>query len=127
MKKIQQGQALIMMLFFTLIGITVITSAVFIIITNSQGSSKVQQSTVAYSIAQSGAENAMLQLLRNPAYLGETMTIGDGTATIQVSSNNGTFTITSTGQSGNFIKKVQVTGTYQNYVINFSPIKEIYN
>jgi hypothetical protein len=127
MKKIQHGQALIMMLFFALIGITVITSAVFIIITNSQGSSKVQQSTVAYSIAQSGAENAMLQLLRNPGYQGETMTIGDGTATIQVSSNSGTFTIISTGQSGNFIKKVQVTGAYQNYIINFSPIKEIYN
>jgi hypothetical protein len=125
MKKIQHGQALIMMLFFTLIGITVITSAVFIIITNSQGSSKLQQSTVVYSIAQSGAENAMLQLLRNPGYLGETMTIGDGTATIQVSSNSGTFTITSTGQSGNFIKKVQVTGTYQNYIINFSPIHEL--
>ena len=116
-----------MMLFFTLIGITVITSAVFIIITNSKGSSKLQQSTVAYEIAQSGAENAMLQLLRNPAYLGEVMTIGDGNATIQVSSNSGTFTITSKGQSGNFIKKVQVTGVYQNYVITFSQIKEIYN
>lgn len=121
----QKAQALIMILFFTLIGITVITSAVFIIITNSQGSNKLQQSTVAYSIAQSGAENAMLQLLRNPAYLGETMTIGNGTATIQVSSNSGTFTITSTGQSGNFIKKVQVTGTYQNYAITFSPIHEL--
>lgn len=116
-----------MMLFFTLIGITVISSAVFIIITNSKGSAKLQQSVVAYEIAQSGAENAMLQLLRNPAYLGEVMTIGDGTATIQVSSNSGTFTITSKGQSGNFIKKVQVIGTYQNYVITFSQIKEIYN
>ena len=123
----ERGQSLIMMLFFTLIGITVIASSVFIIITNSKGSAKLQQSTVAYQIAQSGAENAMLQLLRNPAYLGETMTIGDGTATIQVSSNSGTFTITSKGQSGNFIKKVQVTGAYQNYVITFSPIKEIYN
>jgi hypothetical protein len=127
MKKIQKGQSLIMMLFFTLIGITVISSAVFIIITNSKGSAKLQQSVVAYEIAQSGAENAMLQLLRNPAYLGEVMTIGDGTATIQVSSNSGTFTITSKGQSGNFIKKVQVIGTYQNYVITFSQIKEIYN
>ncbi len=127
MKKIQRGQTLIMLLFFTLIGITVVTAAAFIIITNAKGSAKLQQSTVAYSIAQSGAENAMLQLLRNPAYQGEVMTIGDGTATIQVSSNSATFTITSTGQSGNFIKKVQVTGTYQNYVITFSPIKEIYN
>jgi len=125
MKYIQRGQSLIMLLFFTLIGITVITSAVFIIISNSKGSSKLQQSVVAYSIAQSGAENAMLQVLRNPAYLGETMTIGDGTATIQVSSNSGTFTINSTGQSGNFIKKVQVTGIYQDYKITFSPIKEI--
>lgn len=123
----QRGQTLIMMLFFTLIGITVVTSATFIIITNSQGNTKLQQSVVAYEIAQSGAENAMLQLLRNPAYTGEVMTISDGTATIQVSSNSAIFTIISTGQSGNFIKKVQVTGIYQNYGITFSPIKEIYN
>lgn len=123
----ERGQSLIMMLFFTLIGITVIISAAFIMITNSKGTTKIQQSTVAYTIAQSGAENAMLQLLRNPAYTGETMTIGDGTATIEVNSSNGTITITSTGQSGNFIKKVQVTGTYQNYQFTFSPIKEIYN
>jgi hypothetical protein len=54
------------------------------------------------------------------------MTVGDGTATIQVSLNSGTYTITSEGKQGNFRRKVEVTGVYQNYTITFSPMKEVY-
>jgi len=123
----QTGQALITLLFFTLIGITIITSAVFIIFTNSKSGTKFERGVVAYEVAISGAENAMLQLLRNPSYPGETLTVGEGTAVIQVSSASGTFTVTSRGQSNNIIRKVQVTGSYQNNVLIFTPIKEVYN
>lgn len=129
MKKLNNltnGQALITLLFFTLISVTICSAAVTILMINSLSGTKLQQGLIAYEIAKSGAENAQLQLLRNPDYQGEVVTIGEGTATIQVSSNSGTFTIISTGQTGNFKRKAQITATYQNYVLTFSPIKEVY-
>ncbi|HCR92651.1 MAG TPA: hypothetical protein DIU47_01725 [Candidatus Pacebacteria bacterium] len=62
---------------------------------------------MAYDIAEAGTENALLRLLRNPAYTGETLTVGDGTATITVT-GSGTQTITSTGRLNNYLRKIQV-------------------
>ena len=122
-----KGQALITLLFFTVIAVTICSAAVTILMTNSLSGTKLQQGLIAYEIAKSGAENAKLQLLRNPDYTGEVVTIGEGTATIQVNSDSGTFTIISTGQAGNFKRKAQVTATYSNYVLTFSTIKEVYS
>lgn len=122
-----KGQALITLLFFTLMAVTICSAAVIIIMTNSISGSKLEQGVIAYEIAKSGAENAKLRLLRDPGYLGETnLTIGQGKVDIQVVDNSGTYTITSTGYNGNFKRIVQFTATYQNYALTFSPIKEIY-
>lgn len=121
-----KGQALITLLFFTLIAVTISSAAVIILMTNSLNTAKLQQGLIAYEIAKSGAENAKLQLLRNPAYNGEIITVGEGTADILVSSAGGTFTIISEGNAGNFQRKVQITAAYQNYVLTFSPVKEVY-
>ena len=126
LNELTKGQALITLLFFTLISVTICSAAVVILMTNSLSGTKLQQGLIAYEIAKSGAENAKLRLLRNPDYQGEVVTVGEGTATIQVSSSSGTFTIISTGQAGNFKRKAQVTAAYQNYVLTFSPIKEVY-
>lgn len=126
-KKNTCGQALVTLLFFTLIGITIISTAVIILLSNTQNGVRLQQGIMAYEIAQSGAENAMLQLLRDPDYQGETFKVGDGTVIVEITSNSGNYIIKSTGKIGNFIKKVQVIGTNQDYKINFSPMKEIYN
>lgn len=121
-----KGQALITLLFFTLIAATICSSAVIILMTNSVNGTKLQQGSIAYEIAKSGIENAKLQLLRNPDYNGETVTIGNGIATVEVNSNNETFTIISSGKIGNYLRKAQATGKYQNYELIFSSIKEIY-
>ncbi|MBU3978430.1 hypothetical protein KJ980_04930 [Patescibacteria group bacterium] len=121
-----KGQALIILLFFTLIAVTICSASVIILITNSLSGTKLQQGSIAYEIAKSGIENAKLQLLRNPDYYGETVTIGDGTAIIEVSSDNGIFTITSSGKIGNYLRKTQITAAYQNYELTFSSIKEVY-
>lgn len=124
--KLAKGQALIMLLFFTLIAVTICSASVAILMTNALSGAKLQQGLIAYEIAKSGVENAKLQLLRNPDYQGEVLPIGDGAATIQVSSGSGTFTIISSGQIGNFKRKTQVTATYENYVLTFSSIREVY-
>lgn len=124
--KIEKGQALITLLFFTVISVTISSAAVVILMTNSLSGTKLQQGLIAYEVAKSGIENAKLQLLRNPAYQGETLNVGDGTATIQVSSNSGVFTVVSTGRVNNFSRRVQVTGAYQNYVLTFSKMMEVF-
>src|SRR5476649_2444851 len=111
MKKIsysrQKGQALITLLFFVIIAVTITTGAAIVVMTNTLNETRLQQSTLAYSVAESGSEN---RLLRNPNYTGETLTVGSGTATITVTGGGANpYIITSKGQVGNYIRTVQVT------------------
>lgn len=106
-----RGQVLLMLLIFMIIGITVTSAAIGVIITNSINAQKVQSGTVALQTAESGIENGLLRLLRNPFYTGDTININDGTATVAVVGTN-PYTITSIGVSGNFQRKIQVEVNY---------------
>ena len=107
------GQTLVFLLVFMTIAITVTTAAVVLMIVNSQSANKFEQGLVAYDVAESGAENGLLRLLRDPAYAGETLPIGSGTATITVT-GSGPYTILSTGVSGNFLRQVQVMAGFDS-------------
>jgi hypothetical protein len=124
------GQALITLLFFTIIGLTVTSAAIVMMLVNSNAGAKLQEGEVAYQVAQSGAENGMLRLLRNPGYLGENdVPIGSGSAKILVSGNGSTdnpFVITSTGTVGSFVRKVEIKATYVNNLLQVTSQKEIY-
>ena len=110
--KKEMGQALVTLLFFVGIGMTIITAAIAMLIINSLGGVRYQQGTVAYQLAQTGADNAVLRLLRDPSYTGETMTLSDGTVVTQVSGNGYPFTILSQGTVGNFSRQIQMTASY---------------
>ena len=120
----QRGQALITLLFFMIIAISVITTAVILLIVNSRTTSKTERGIQAYYVAEAGAENAVLRLLRNPNYTGETVTIGEGSATITIAGTDPK-TITSTGVVGDFAKKVQVVVSYTNNILAVTSWKEI--
>ena len=126
---VEKGQALITLLFFTIIGVTVTSAAVVMILLNSLSGMKQQQGEIAYEIAQSGADNGMIRLLRDPTYTGETLPVGSGSATITVTGsgiNGNPYIITSTGKNGIFTREVQITATYQNNLLSVSSRKEIY-
>lgn len=112
-----KGQALVTLLFFMVIATTVTTAAILVIAVNSASGSKFQDGSVAYEIAQSGADNAVLRLLRDPSYSGEILPVGSGSATVTLT-GSGTaadpYIILSVGQIGNFIKKVQVRASYNS-------------
>ena len=124
MKSLQKGQALVTLLFFVLISLTITSAAIIIIIANSISASRFQEGTGAYYTAESGVENALLRLLRDPNYTGETLIIGTGTATVTVSGANPK-TIVSIGQNGNFKRTVQAQATYSNGYYTFSNWKEL--
>ena len=121
----QKGQALVTLLFFVIIGITVITAAVSIVLTNSIAGSNLEQGIGALNVAESGVENALLRLDRDPTYTGETLSVGTGTATITVS-GAGPVTILSVGKYYNSIRKIQAVATKSNYAFTVTSWKEVY-
>ena len=123
-KSSEGGQALITLLFFVLISLTITSAAIIIIIINSISVSRFQEGTLAYYLAESGVENALLRLLRDPNYTGETLTIGTGTAVITVTGINPK-TVVVVSQNGNFKRTVQAQMSYNNGYYTFSNWKEI--
>ncbi|HUD44121.1 MAG TPA: hypothetical protein VMR41_01120 [Patescibacteria group bacterium] len=74
-----------------------------------KSTNRLTQANVSRSIAESGVENALLRLLRNPGYTGEVMSLNGGTATVQVTGSSSAYMIKSTGVNGNFIHTINVT------------------
>ena len=115
----EAGQTLVALLFFVMVGMIVTTAAVMILSTNSLAAQKLSQGEVTRQLAESGAENALLRLLRDKSYgdcpnycTGDTLNIGDDSVLIRVTTTTiaGTTTITidSVATSGNFVRKVEV-------------------
>lgn len=123
--KSKQGQTIVMLLVFMLIAITVTTAAIAIVILNSRASNLLQQGTVAYYVAESGAEDALMRLLRNPNFTGETLTVGTGTAVVTISGTT-TKTILSTSTLGTYARKIQIIVGYNNNILTIQSWKEVY-
>ena len=112
----QSGQALITLLFFMIIGITLITAASLVTLENVSSTSAAEQGTLAYYNAESGMEDALLSLLRYPCastspYPACTGSYNEGQATISTSTSGNTLTITSIGTYGNAERKIKVIET----------------
>src|SRR5579871_1445652 len=76
----EQGQSLITLLFLMVISLIIFSAVIIIAFTNNLSASTAQQGDLAYVIAENGIENALLQLLRNPSYTGETVPSNGGNA-----------------------------------------------
>ena len=129
MKKIfklnnQKGQALVLLLVFVAIAMIVTTSAVTLTIVNTQSTSRLSLGKQALSLAQSGLDNAILRLLRDPAYNGETITIGSGSVTITVTGIT-TRTITSVGSLTDYQRTIRVVGSYVNNIFTITSYQEV--
>jgi type II secretory pathway component PulK len=121
----EKGQALITLLFFIIVAVTITSGAVIVILTNSSATNQTQQGIIALSTAESGAENALLRLLRDPDYSGETVAIGEGTAQISVT-GSGNKTITVEGNNGGALRKIQVETSYNNNILTLISWKETF-
>ena len=121
----KSGQALIMLLVFVAVAITITTAAIMILFTNSQATADVYSGQSAYVLAESGAENAVIRLLRDPGYTGgDTLTIGTGNATISVTGSEPK-TITSIGTDGNYQRRIQIVVSLANNILSVISWREI--
>lgn len=120
----QKGQTLVILLVYMVMAIIVTTAAVSMVLVNSRGADKLLQGTTAYDVAESGAETAMVKLLRDTSYTGEALSVAGGTAVITVSGTS-TKTIVSKGTLNNFTRSVEVTATNVNNVLTVTSWKEL--
>ncbi len=121
-----KGQALITLLFFCLIAITLTSGAVIVLFSNSISGAKLQQGSSAYQVAQGGIENAMLRLLRDPDYTGELLIIGEGSANITVTDGGGLYTIRSKGEIGNMVRQIEAKVTHSDNQFTIMSQKEVF-
>lgn len=90
---------------------TITTAAVALAISTTRDTTAHTLGERTLAVAESGAENAILRLLRDPSYSGESnLPIGPGTATIVVTGTSPKV-ITSTATVGIYSRAVQVTLT----------------
>jgi hypothetical protein len=122
--KKNKGQALVVLLFYMIIAITLSTTAVAVMVSNSLSVTRSEQNIQALEIAEAGAENALVRLLRVTGYTGETLTVGDGSVAVTVSGVN-TKTITSVGTIASFSRTIRVTATITNGVLAVTSWSEL--
>lgn len=105
----QPGHILVVVLLVMLIGIFTITMAASMIITTSQAHGSRMQSNSLRTAAESGVENAILNVLRDPAYTGETINIDGVDVGIVVQPGSPTtITATATGEQQKHVYRVTV-------------------
>lgn len=122
-QKQSSGQALVVLLFYMIIAMTLTTTAVAVIVSNSLAVTQEEVGNQALVIAEAGAENALLKLIRNTNYTGEILTIASGSATVTVSGDS-TKTITSTGNVEGVARVIQVTAGINNGVMTVTSWQE---
>lgn len=118
-----KGQTIILLLVFIVIAIIVTTASIVSISVNIRATEKIASGTATFDLAESGAENAMIKLLRDPAYSGENLQLATGNLQISVTGSNPKL-ITSTATVGNFVRKIEVTVDTTNNILTVISWKE---
>lgn len=121
----KHGQTLLTLVVFTAIAVTVLSAAVILSVVSATATTTTTLGTEAYGIAESGAENALIRLLRDPNYQGETLTIGEGQATMTVVGDNPT-TITSIGTLGPFRREIRIVTSLTNGTLSIQSWQEAF-
>lgn len=120
----EAGQTLVLLLVFMMVAIAITTAATFIIATNSLSATAVSQGLATKQMAEAGAEKALLALVRDPNFKGETFSLDTGSVTATVSGTT-TLTINSTAVNGDYVKRVEVKATYSNNVLTLVSWKDV--
>lgn len=119
------GQALMTLVVYVGIAILIISAAVVMVLVNSITTNKFELGTNAYYAAENGIENAILRLLRNPNYTGESLNIDQATVDISVSGTTQK-TITSVGKIGNFQRRIDAVVASSSGILTVGSWKEVY-
>ena len=123
-KHYQHGYILTALLVFIVVILVISTTSIMVSISSLRGQSHIDAGVATLNAAESGAENAILRLLRDPGYTGENLVV-DG-VDIELSVLHGTPTIvTSTADSGAYEKTIEVRLVRTNGILQLQSWKEL--
>ncbi|MDA1317265.1 MAG: hypothetical protein O3B87_04545 [bacterium] len=115
----QAGQTLVTLLVFSVVALAVTTTAISVTINTSHATQAVENRVYVQHAAQSGIENALLRMLRNPSYVGETLSVDDALVVTTVTGSD-PYTITATANNGLFSHTQEAQVTYTNNILTIS-------
>lgn len=124
----KKGQALIVILVLMAVMIMVTTVSVVLILVNSRNASVAQLGDEALGAAESGVENALLLMLRDPyGYAGEQLNLPNG-STVEVTVTSASFpkTVVATGSSSYVKRTLEVGAVYNDNRLGISHWRERY-
>lgn len=121
----QSGQSLVILLVYMIIAIVVTTASVALVLNSALGTNIVYRGISSLDIAESGVENAIIRLIRNPDYTGETIAIDGGQAVVTITGTSPTKTIVSRGTLNSHTRTIQVVIDTTNNTISVTSWREI--
>lgn len=121
----QSGSILTALIVFVAIGLLITTSATVLLADQMLLGEKDARSASLIYTAESGAENAILRLLRDPSYTGEQLLTSDGLI-IDIAVQSGPpIVVTSRVEASNLTRSVQVELTRLNGVLEVQSWQQI--
>ena len=118
-----KGQVLTSLLIIMFVGLTIIATSSSLINTSLSTTAGLLEANDALVVAESGAEDALIKILRNPSYVGGTLPFDIGFASISIASTN-PFTFTSLGVVGQHQRSIRVIINNSNGIMTVSSWQE---
>lgn len=123
-KTSQSGHVTVALLIITVVGIVVSTALVGMVAVSALGTYRFQAGSSVIAAAEGGLENAILRLLRDSSYTGETTTISGVPVTIEVSGTDPLVAV-ATARSGQFYRAMAAELTIVNGLVSVSDWYEL--
>lgn len=120
----QSGYMLTALLVFLVVIIIITTTSVMISVSSLRSQTFFDGGSEALAAADSGAENAILRLLRDPSYTGETLQVGDSDVIITVVGSSPQV-VTVVADSGSFERTIEVNLNRVNGMLEVTSWKEL--
>ncbi len=124
MKKLPSGQALLPLLIVMIIVLGLGTAAIELAIGNLIIDRYRQDEVLGYYSTQSALENALLRLLRNPNYTGESLQINGASCTITVS-GSAPYRLVVVCDNGRWVRKIQAFANFSAGIMAVTQVREI--
>jgi len=120
-----KGQTLVTLLVFAVVAIAITTTAVAMMINIAKSASIVESRFITSQAAESAIENAIIRILRDPDYYGETLFVGDASVMISIAGTD-PIIITADATFGNYIQTIQASITYIDNRLTVTDWEHIY-
>lgn len=106
MKKLAKGQTMVMVVLLTVVVASVASAVVALVTTNALNVMREERGNQALLTAETGVEEGLLRLLRDPNYAGGVLTTAKGSATVLVE-GGAAKTVSSEAVVGGYVRRVE--------------------